>query len=38
MASEEVPVSAELLGDEVDFDGGIVPQATAWVSKQLFTF
>ncbi|KAL5095106.1 hypothetical protein H0G86_011510 [Trichoderma simmonsii] len=31
MASEEVPVSAELLGDEVDFDGGIVPQATAWV-------
>ncbi|KAM6482751.1 hypothetical protein HDV62DRAFT_359300 [Trichoderma sp. SZMC 28011] len=30
MASEAT-VSAELLGDEVDFDSGIVPEATAWV-------
>ncbi|KAL6812374.1 hypothetical protein J3E69DRAFT_348450 [Trichoderma sp. SZMC 28015] len=30
MASEAT-VSAEILGDEVDFDSGIVPQATAWV-------
>ncbi|KAL6796756.1 hypothetical protein J3E68DRAFT_401748 [Trichoderma sp. SZMC 28012] len=31
MSSEEATVSAEILGDEVDFDGGIVPQALAWV-------
>lgn len=37
MASEAT-VSAELLGDEVDFDSGIVPEATAWVSQQLCTF